>query len=655
MGEERESWSNHCEFFLSSLGLAVGLGNVWRFPYVAFQNGGGSFLVPYLLMLLLVGLPAFFLELSGGQYSRVGANKIWGRMVPALKGLGYGMLLVRFLVNIYYVVILAWCLIYLWAGFTSKLPWGECGNKDKNTIGCYSVDIANNCKDNWNRTDLTYYNGLCMNYTTFCTNFELEYNTQNNTESCINTTSQQSTNFEDLYIRYSPAEDYYYRVALGLIKDYDGNKHTWEDYGSLKWELVLCLFLSWLLVGLSLIGGIQKFGKVAYVITLSPYFVLTALLAYSAQRPGAAEGIEEFFKPDWNKLIENPDTGSFNYEIWSVAASQIFFSLSCGFGSQLVLSSYNKFTNNCHRDAWIISLCNSLTSIFAGVVVFAILGNLADGQDIFKVVKGGLGLAFVAYPEAVLKMDVSPLWSFFFFFMLVNLALSSICGGVQTFIAFVLDEKPSLAKHKKWIVVVGCCIFFVCGIPMCTTGGIHLFTIFDKKCTSSLLLLSLVEVILVAWVYGAEKFLGNIKEMSVPMPRVFFYYWKLMWIVVSPIILITITILAWVNPTPLRFSDKDDPYPEGVQAVGWLMEFTPTAIAILYPLWVIKRYREKGYTDPAQLLRRILLPSDSWEKKSGNSGINEDHINEAFGDAIYSQTTDEVVQTEGKQEKITEL
>ena len=60
------------------------------------------------------------------------------------------------------------------------------------------------------------------------------------------------------------------------------------------------------------------------------------------------------------------------------------------------------------------------------------------------------------------------------------------------------------------------------------------------------------QVILVAWVYGADKFMGNIKEMSVPMPKVFQYYWKLMWVVVSPIILTTITILAWVNPTPLR-------------------------------------------------------------------------------------------------------
>ena len=86
MAEERESWNNHCEFFLTSLGLAVGLGNVWRFPYVCFENGGASFLIPYIVMLLVAGLPAMLIELSAGQYARVGANKVFGRMVPAFKG-----------------------------------------------------------------------------------------------------------------------------------------------------------------------------------------------------------------------------------------------------------------------------------------------------------------------------------------------------------------------------------------------------------------------------------------------------------------------------------------------------------------------------------------------------------------------------------------
>ena len=74
------------------------------------------------------------------------------------------------------------------------------------------------------------------------------------------------------------------------------------------------------------------------------------------------------------------------YQIWSTAASQIFFSLSVGYGGQLALSSYNNFHNNCHRDAFIVGICNSFTSVFAGLVVFAILGNLAGPNDIDTVV-----------------------------------------------------------------------------------------------------------------------------------------------------------------------------------------------------------------------------------------------------------------------------
>ena len=75
-GNQRDVWSNQCEFFVSSLGLAVGLGNIWRFPYVCYQNGGGTFLIPYIIMLLFVGIPALLFEQSVGQYAREGVNKV---------------------------------------------------------------------------------------------------------------------------------------------------------------------------------------------------------------------------------------------------------------------------------------------------------------------------------------------------------------------------------------------------------------------------------------------------------------------------------------------------------------------------------------------------------------------------------------------------
>ncbi len=74
-----------------------------------------------------------------------------------------------------------------------------------------------------------------------------------------------------------------------------------------------------------------------------------------------------------------------------MATSQILFSLSVGFGSQLVLASYNSVNNNCHRDSLLVGIFNSLTSVFAGIVVFAVLGYLADGGDISDVVQVSVG------------------------------------------------------------------------------------------------------------------------------------------------------------------------------------------------------------------------------------------------------------------------
>ena len=79
---KRGQWNNHCELFLSSLGLAVGLGNLWRFPYICYMNGGGTFLIPYILSLLFVGLPLFFMEMALGQYAGLSCTKIYRRLAP---------------------------------------------------------------------------------------------------------------------------------------------------------------------------------------------------------------------------------------------------------------------------------------------------------------------------------------------------------------------------------------------------------------------------------------------------------------------------------------------------------------------------------------------------------------------------------------------
>ena len=208
---ERPQWDNQIEFILSSIGYAVGLGNVWRFPYIAYTNGGGSFLIPYIIMLLFAGLPLFFMELALGQYNGQGPTKVFGNLAPAFKGLGFAMLASTCLVVLYYNVILAWTLFYMFTGMSSELPWSTCSSDSKY---CESGNI-------------TIPNG--------------------------------TTDPGKMY-RVGPAEDYFTHHLLG----WDKNVHDWNNFGKMRWQLVLCLLGAWIIVCLSLVKGVQSAGKVVY-------------------------------------------------------------------------------------------------------------------------------------------------------------------------------------------------------------------------------------------------------------------------------------------------------------------------------------------------------------------------------------------------------
>ena len=482
-------------------------------------------------------------------------------MAPCFRGLGYGMLFTSKMTDIYYSMILAWCVFYLCNGFTSNLPWGTC-EEEYNTYDCYRDTFQNDC--DVNEPGTVYYNGTCTQPEDYCTAHDYEDGFDEATGNCVGRNTLPSDTPADLPLSevikgaaISPAEDYFDGFVLGVTKNATGARYNMEDYGSIRWQLVLSLLGAWTLITMVLVRGIASYGKAAYFITLSPYVILTALIIYAAQLDGAIDGIEFYVNPDWDKLTE--------LTVWAQAASQILFSLSVGFGSQIILASYNKFSNNTFRDAVLISVCNSLTSIYAGFVVFSILGFLAveTNRDVEDVVTEGIKMAFVAYPSAVLEMDVPPLWSFLFFFMLLNLALSSTCGSVENFIAFIIDEWPSLREHRVKVLLVFNFLSFLGGLPFCFEGGIYLFTIFDTRLVASLLIGVTLEMVLVGWVYGIRNFLDNLNEMGMDFRfsshgwrKCTGYFLALMICIVTPGALIFLTIQAWVEFEGMEFEGR---------------------------------------------------------------------------------------------------
>uniref|UniRef100_A0A8C7YZW4 Transporter n=1 Tax=Oryzias sinensis TaxID=183150 RepID=A0A8C7YZW4_9TELE len=118
---QREKWASKLDFVLSVAGGFVGLGNVWRFPYLCYKNGGGAFLIPYFIFLFGGGLPVFFLEVALGQFTSEGGITCWENAFSFFPGIGYASIVIVSLLNIYYIVILAWGVYYLFHVFSKPI------------------------------------------------------------------------------------------------------------------------------------------------------------------------------------------------------------------------------------------------------------------------------------------------------------------------------------------------------------------------------------------------------------------------------------------------------------------------------------------------------------------------------------------------------
>ncbi|OIO43734.1 sodium-dependent transporter [Candidatus Pacearchaeota archaeon CG_4_9_14_0_2_um_filter_39_13] len=119
----RERWSSRTIFIFAAIGSAVGLGNIWRFPYITYKFGGGAFLIPYIISLFIIGIPLLMLEFALGQKFQSGAIKSFKKIHPKLGGVGLIALITGFIIAIYYVAIMAWALVYFFYSFSRELPW----------------------------------------------------------------------------------------------------------------------------------------------------------------------------------------------------------------------------------------------------------------------------------------------------------------------------------------------------------------------------------------------------------------------------------------------------------------------------------------------------------------------------------------------------
>ncbi|XP_072140542.1 sodium- and chloride-dependent glycine transporter 2-like isoform X2 [Dermacentor andersoni] len=443
----RQKWANNVEFLLASTGMSIGLGNIWRFPYVAYDNGGGAFLLPYLLIMTVVGRSMFYMEMLMGQFRSAGATQVFD-CVPLARGVGWAMVYTCFVICLYYNLLLSYALNFLWYSFSSEeLPWTRCN----------PAWADDECFDSRNPLKACNY----VNKTLY--NMYLKQNGTDMATSVVLGGANGSVLVpEKLFTIYfsnctetvvTAPEEFYENYVLGVSSGV-------HNLGRIQIGLVIGLAASWITVFFCVFKGVRSSGKVSYFTAITPFFILGVLMLRGVTLEGAGNGLYYYFYPQWEKLKL--------FKTWRAAAVQIFFSISLAQGLNMCLASYNDFNNNIVRDVYIIAATDSFISIFGGVVIFSVLGNMAHQLDVAvpDVVQSAFGLAFVVYPQALSLIEFPHFWSVTFFAMLFLLAIDSEFGFVEAALTPLKDEIPVCRAHETLVATICCVCFFIMGLPI---------------------------------------------------------------------------------------------------------------------------------------------------------------------------------------------
>ncbi|TCO73776.1 sodium-dependent transporter [Marinisporobacter balticus] len=359
--EKRENWGSKIGFIMAAAGSAVGLGNIWKFPFTAGDNGGGAFVLVYLIFVALIGFSVMLTEFTVGrrkQLAAVGAFKSVDRRWTFAGVLG---VLSGFLIMGFYPVVGGWALAYVF-----KVMGGLLNNPA--TIG----DA----------------------FGTFITN-----------------------------------------PTIPLI-----------------W-MVLYLILNIVIVAKGVSSGIEKAGKILMPLL---FCILIVIAIKGLTLPGAMEGMEFLFKPDFSKI---------NGSVVLAALGQAFFSLSLGMGCMITYGSYLSKKENLVQNAAIVTAMDTAVALLAGIAMFPAM--FAFGME----PAAGPGLVFVVVPTLFAEMGaMGPMFAVMFFIALTVAALTSSVSLLEVVVAFLIDEKKF--TRKKAVFSSASIMALLCVLASLSLGGI---------------------------------------------------------------------------------------------------------------------------------------------------------------------------------------
>ena len=465
--ETRESWSGKLGFVLAAAGSAIGLGNIWKFPYITGMNGGGAFVLVYLGCILLFGLPLMLCEITIGR--KTGKNPYGAFKSLQLKRSRtadvIGVLLMLGAVSLaasghygFAVILFAAACLFVWLGFAA--------------VGLISLITA--------MLILSYY-----------------------------------------AVVGAWIVDYVYRSFTGglhftQVSEAAGafNHYLDREPGRIAAELIIFMVLTAAMIIFGIRKGIERCSKVLMPLL---FFLLLAVIVRGVTLPGAKEGIRFFLNPDFSKL-----------SIAGVleALGHAFYSLSLGMGITITYGSYlRKDENILSTSLWIVAL-DTLAALLGGLAIFPAVFAMQLAPDagpglIFNV----LPATFYRIPGGM-----GWFWAGLFFLMMTIAALTSAAALLESGVTFIMDQfkvrrVPAVIGTFLGVTLLG---FLTCystnhwenlpGIEHFVQNVFNVrtgswFDLLDKLTSNWLLpLMGLLTVIFVGWIWGARKAGRELRE-----------------------------------------------------------------------------------------------------------------------------------------------
>lgn len=366
----RENWTSSIGFILASAGSAIGLGNIWKFPYMAGENGGGTFVLVYVLCVIFIGLPVMCSEMLIGRHTRRNIINAMGKIERlsanqkvrfVMSALSAGMAVAFATMHAWLPVVLALAGVYLFAkkGF-AVLGWV-----------CTIVALA----------ILSYYaviGGWIVEYIRLSLTGTLVPEAIDG--AAATAVAQTSQTAFGAYVA-DP-----WRVLVGFV--------------------IFMAVTGWMLLG-GIRAGIERMSKILMPLL---FILLLVVIVRSVTLPGAGEGIEFLLKPTMD---------AFTPQVVLMALGQVFFSLSLGMAITVTYGSYLHKEHNILKAAGWVGVLDTCAALMAGLAIFPAV--FAVGLE----PSAGPGLIFGALPAVFDSMWLGPVWATCFFFMLFIAAVTS--------------------------------------------------------------------------------------------------------------------------------------------------------------------------------------------------------------------------------------